>query len=203
MTTTYTALTPAIIAWAAERGLLHPDGTANKATPLAQHQKTLEEIGEAKEALENWRVAQGPEKSAWEPFLNKDVWASVDDYLAAIKNDAALELGDILVTLVLQAGMQGSTLEVCMGIPARLGWGPTDWPNVGDWSAMLSESISNPHSLFSRDALGEIGAIALCTEDAARTHLGMTGPECLALALEKIRDRRGVVMDGVFLKQSS
>lgn len=75
----YQELEKLVLQWADEKQIL------NKATPAAQANKTLEEVNELIEAIEN------------------------NDELEII--DA---LGDILVTIIIQAKMQGLSLENCL-----------------------------------------------------------------------------------------
>lgn len=187
---TYATLIPAAIAWAAARGLLHPDGTANQATPAAQHRKTLEEIGEAKGALE-----------VWQGTGNADA-----------RHALALELGDVLVTLVLQSTLQGVAWDECMRSSHRhgIGWGvdwhrsrgisdpPCTWQFAEYHASMLLVEIAM--GTGSPDAVEYMGNVARCVEDIARIELAMSGPECLALAMAKIEARRGSVVGGVFVK---
>ena len=76
---TYKELEPLIIQWAADKGIL------GKATPEAQAKKTLEEVNELIEAIDD------------------------NDRVEII--DA---LGDILVTIIIQAELQGVKLEDCL-----------------------------------------------------------------------------------------
>jgi hypothetical protein len=70
--------------WAEDRGILE------KATPLDQFEKTMEEISELRESLE---LQQGG-----------------DEIQGAIKDD----IGDITVTLIIQAKMQGLGFSECL-----------------------------------------------------------------------------------------
>jgi NTP pyrophosphatase (non-canonical NTP hydrolase) len=70
--------------WADERGILE------KATPMDQFEKTMEEIDELRESLE--------------------LQASGDEIRGAIKDD----IGDIAVTLIIQAKMQGLGFAECL-----------------------------------------------------------------------------------------
>ena len=186
---TYADLEPQCVAWAAARGLLHPDGTANQATPESQHRKTMEEVGEAQESLE-LKMRTGTAYSC---------------------RALALELGDILVTLVLQSALQGVVWDECLASASRhqAGWGstwrasqpsdpPCTWQFVEFHGSMLGMAIEQGHP---GDARTYIGAVARCVEDVARVELALLGPECLELALAKIEGRRGETVNGVFVKE--
>lgn len=187
---TYAELEPQVVAWAAARGLVDDEGKPLEATPMSQHGKTLEEIDEATDALRDWGI-----EKAW-----RDIGRRTPEQMEPAKHDLALEFGDILVTLCLQAAMHGTTLEQCKVEACKLQGKPFTWEYVGHWAAMLSESLGNPRSLFRFDAPGETGAIARCVEEECRIQLSLMGPECLALALAKIAGRQGEVVDGVFVK---
>ena len=182
---TYADIAPRVIAWAAARELVNADGSPLRANPLSQHGKTLEEIGEANDAL----MGDGP------------------------RRDLALELGDILVTLTIQSAMHGKAMEQCKAESGRLttGYGsdwylgkvghpPKTWAYIEDWAALLGDALANLDSPHRFDIAGLIGAVAICVEDAARIELAMLGPECLALALVKIEGRTGRVIGEVFVK---
>jgi NTP pyrophosphatase (non-canonical NTP hydrolase) len=84
-----------VIRWADEKGILA------KATPLTQFSKTEEEVEELRDAL----TAQD---EGWDFFINtKGVTVSTKDEI----EDA---IGDIVVTLIIQAKMQGLTLQQCL-----------------------------------------------------------------------------------------
>lgn len=206
---TYAELEPQVVAWAAARGLVDDEGKPLKATPTSQHGKTMEEIGEATKAL-----------TYWEPCRR---WTEDQPpkYIEVTRRELALEFGDILVTLVIQAAMHGSTLEQCMVESGRLGtgfgsdWGlgkvsnpPRNWEHVVDWAEMLRMALNSAErfkSSYSKrvaaaSARQYIGAIARCVEEECRIQLSLLGPECLALALGKIAGRSGEVVDGVFVK---
>lgn len=78
-----------VIQWAEDRSIFQ------KATPYKQAQKTLEECGELLYAI-------GKQDNA-------DI--SFED--ASIKEEVADAIGDVLVTLAIQAKMQDLTLEEC------------------------------------------------------------------------------------------
>lgn len=81
--------------WGKDKGIL------NKATPLDQFRKTLEEVDELREALE-------AQSQGLEYFTNsKGVLVNTQEEI----NDA---IGDISVTLTLQAKLQNTTIEECV-----------------------------------------------------------------------------------------
>ena len=188
---TYATVCPRVIAWAAARELVNADGSPLRANPLSQHSKTVEEIGEANEALAGLNSV----KALAVDMMGKYTLAAqcMGD---GPRRDLALELGDILVTLTIQSAMHGKTMEQCKTESGRLttGYGsdwhlgkvghpPKTWAYVGEWAAMLGDALANLDSPWRFDIAGLIGAVAICVEDAASIELAMLGPECLALAL--------------------
>ena len=84
-----------VINWGAEKGIL------DKATPLAQCNKTFEEVEELKEALE-------AQEQGLETFINsKGVLVNTD---AEIKD----AFGDIVVTVILGCKLQGLDFTDCL-----------------------------------------------------------------------------------------
>jgi hypothetical protein len=188
---TYADTEPRARAWAVARGLLHPDGTSDKATPQGQMAKTMEEIGEAQEAMLELNHA----KALAAEMLGPEFSLAAQCHTDGPRHRLALEFGDILVTLCLQAAMQGATLSECMALAGTLHF-PSTWPFLAIHAKGLEVAINN----YSARARAFIGKIALCVEDETRIQLSLTGPEVLAMALDKIEGRQGEVVEGVFVK---
>lgn len=91
----YNELEALVIAWGTQKGIF------SKGNPEAQCDKTLEEVYELKEALE----AQSIGLKNFKNIKGKNVLTSEE-----IKD----ALGDILVTIIIQAEMQGLKLEDCL-----------------------------------------------------------------------------------------
>lgn len=84
-----------VINWADEKGIL------SNATPLTQFSKTQEEVSELEHALDV--KARG-----FKDFINdKGLVVSADEEIED-------SIGDIVVTLIIQAKMQGLTLQQCL-----------------------------------------------------------------------------------------
>ena len=91
----YRDLEVKVLDWADDKGILE------KATPLAQANKTLEEVNELLEAV----TAQN---KGFKEFVNsKNKICKTDEEI----KDA---LGDILVTIIIGAELQGLNLEDCL-----------------------------------------------------------------------------------------
>jgi len=188
---TYATQEPRARSWAVARGLLHPDGTPDKATPQGQMAKTMEEIGEVVlEMIKLERTKELCEVLEWLPVLNARA-----KVLRLRRHRLAMEYGDILVTLTLQAAMQGATLEECRRL-APGGGSPHTWQFVEKWARKVGMAID----LYPEKVLSCLGALCLAVEDETRIQLSLTGPEVLAMALDKIEGRQGAVVGGVFVK---
>lgn len=91
----YDELEDLVIAWADEKGIL------DKATPLAQARKTEEEVHELLEAV-------GHQQNGEKEFINsKGKKVNTEEEV----KDA---LGDILVTIIIGAELQGLSLVDCL-----------------------------------------------------------------------------------------
>ena len=91
----YNELEPLVIQWAKEKRIL------DKATPLAQAGKTLEEVNELIEACE----AQS---------LCSENYTNSKGKLVNTQEELKDALGDILVTIIIGAELQGLKLEDCL-----------------------------------------------------------------------------------------
>ena len=91
----YKELEKLVLEWAKEKGILE------KATPLAQCNKTIEEVEELKEALINQNASRVTYKNSKGKKVNT-------------KEEIKDALGDILVTIIIGAKLQGLQLEDCL-----------------------------------------------------------------------------------------
>lgn len=206
----------------------HQKGIMQAAEPVAQMGKTLEEIGEAKQvvlAIERVQQRIKQELGKDPVMLLAEIYyvlsysdckkildhiegaLTPNKILDALKWLLSLEYGDILVTLCIQAQMQGSDLETCKDVhyfnpalSASFRNRPITWQFVDEWAHELNICVCTNQPNFEVSILPHIGALCHCVADAAQITLAMSAEECLGLALEKIRDRTGEVIDGVFIK---
>ena len=91
----YPELEAKVLVWAKEKGILE------KATPIAQANKTLEEVNELIEAV----AAQQEGKTN---FVNSK------GILVNTKEEIMDALGDVFVTIIIGAELQGLKLEDCL-----------------------------------------------------------------------------------------
>lgn len=95
MSNNFQELEKLVLEWADDKGIL------SKATPTAQANKTLEECNELIEAV----LAQS---------LSTDVFRNSKGELVNTKEEIKDALGDILVTIIIGAELQGLQLEDCL-----------------------------------------------------------------------------------------
>jgi NTP pyrophosphatase (non-canonical NTP hydrolase) len=91
----YNKLEALVISWASEKGIL------TNGTPIAQLDKTFEEVEELEEALQ----AQA---------MGLSEFTNAKDKIVNTKEEIIDALGDILVTIIIQAEMQGLKLTDCL-----------------------------------------------------------------------------------------
>lgn len=91
----YKELEELVLNWADDKGILE------KATPLAQAKKTLEEVEELLEAT----TAQS---KGFKEFIN------IKNKICKTEEEIKDALGDIFVTIIIGAELQGISLEDCL-----------------------------------------------------------------------------------------
>ena len=153
-----------IIEWGASKGLL----ARSKEQALAQHGKTEEEIEELKKAIAAFK--------AFGSYSNL--------------KEVRLEAGDVLVTLVLQAEIQGLSFADCLGGPNQ----PVDGARLAFFANRLKDQINRE-----RVAAQHISSVAHRLEWLVAPW-NLEPVDCLEAAWCKIRDRTGRTVGGVFIK---
>ena len=91
----YQELEKLVLKWANDKGILE------KATPMAQANKTLEEVQELIEAV------------YWQKY-NVETYVNEKGKQVNTKEEIKDALGDILVTIIIGAELQGLQLEDCL-----------------------------------------------------------------------------------------
>ncbi|MGB3295245.1 MAG: MazG nucleotide pyrophosphohydrolase domain-containing protein [Phormidesmis sp.] len=157
-------LEPLIVDWVIAEGLIiHTQEQA-----IAQHGKTEEEVGELQEAI-----------AAFERSPLSKLNASEQNQLV---EEMKLEAGDVLVTLIIQAAIQRTTLKDVGKLAAHCG--PISLPNALN---NLSNSIQWNIGFSVAEA---IARLAVAVEYAVGLY-GLDFEQCLEAAWLKIRDRTG------------
>lgn len=110
------------------------------------------------------------------------------------KNEIRLEAGDVLVTLIIQSAIQKfSFANAVLPIRYDLRQDPID---------LECQYLGTPIIGGVRPAVRfSMQRMTSALVDIVRPH-GLTLSECLEAAFDKIRDRKGKTIDGVFVKQA-
>ena len=157
--------------WARDRGILAA------ATPQAQWVKCSEELAEFREAYANYRS------------LDED-----SEKIMQVLNALRIELGDLLVTLIILAALNGDKVE------AWFSDNPIRKRIFGDDITDAVLAIA-PHISRNRHSTAKIAnACELIGAFCDRRSISVIG--CLKSAYAKISDRDGETIDGVFVKAS-
>jgi hypothetical protein len=178
MKPTYNDLTTAVLTWATARNII---GNNAKGAPFAQLKKTLEEVNETRDALVFADAAQRMTGRVSSAELNE------------IKDG----IGDVCVTLIIGGQMQGMIPQPDMELN-------TDKSNlqlmdeVGDLVLEAATWLYNPApqaAVFARFEfiLPRLKLIA--------SRFGWTLEECLEAAWDEIKDRKGKMVNGEFVKE--
>ena len=178
-------LEPLIIKWADSKGLIkHTTGQA-----IAQFGKTEEEIGELTEAINVYNGVQTCLDDGHPSYEQSDVDAALDQ--------VRLEAGDVLVTLVIQKAIQ----ELKGNAPPSY----KRWLQSIAHEKTLKESIAQLKKALLGKKILQVDkwteVLAYQVESLVKPY-GLALDECLNAAWEKIRDRTGQTIDGVFVKDS-
>lgn len=214
MTPTLSQLEPLISQWAHDKGIM------TAANPVGQMDKTAEEVGEARmfeaaiELVRRGIALNASTVGLWDLVENvlppKDCKKVVDlipglmtadNLMEALKHLLALELGDILVTLCIQAEMQGFTLSSILPYDINV-YDENDnlreWDNVDYFVSELSAAVVGGSKL---KIITGLISVYTCVRGIAQLGLEMTPEECIALAYEKIKGRSGYMNEaGQFVK---
>lgn len=158
--------------WAKPKGLC--DRT--QAQALAQHSKTEEEVGELLAEIQSYE--------SWTHTVGFDG-------LKPARDRIKIEAGDVLVTLIIQCEIQGYSIKDALILVQY----QPDFP--------ISYYVRAMRGWIEADGVKtvklEMGVIAIALEKLIKPY-NLTLLECLEAAWEKIRDRTGQTIDGVFVK---
>ncbi len=179
MKPTYNDLTTAVLTWATARNII---GNNAKGTPFAQLKKTLEEVNETRDALVFAEAAQRMTGQVSSAELNE------------IKDG----IGDIAVTLIIGGQMQQMIPQPDLELT-------TDKSNlelmdeIAD-SVLTIARLSDDYPLSgfvgnSKQILARLKLIA--------SRFGWTLEECLECAWDEIKDRKGRMVNGEFVREKT
>jgi hypothetical protein len=177
MKPTYHDLTTAVLTWATARNII---GESAKGTPFAQLKKTLEEVNETRDALLTREVSN--QYRAEREYVLRDIKDGI---------------GDVCVTLIIGGQMQGMIPQPDMELT-------TDKSNLEIMDEVAQEVlrlatwiVSMPAKAWfvssSEQILSRLKLIA--------SRFGWTLEECLEAAWDEIKDRKGRMVNGEFVKE--
>ena len=178
MKPTYHDLTTAVLTWATARNII---GDNAKGTPFAQLKKTLEEVNETRDALVFADAAQ----------------SMTGQVISAELHDIKDGIGDVAVTLIIGGWL-------CGWIPQQAIELTTDKSNLELMDEVadhilnivrVSDGYPRPEFVSnSQQILARLKLIA--------SRFGWTLEECLECAWDEIKDRKGRMVNGEFLKEA-
>jgi hypothetical protein len=180
MKPTYNDLTTAVLTWATARNII---GDNAKGTPFAQLKKTLEEVNETRDALVFADAAQRMTGQVSSAELNE------------IKDG----IGDIAVTLIIGGQMQGMIPQPDMELT-------TDKSNLELMDEVAEYVLQSAYWLYPPGSQPEIIAIfhsILPRLKLIASRFGWTLEECLEAAWDEIKDRKGRMVNGEFVREKT
>lgn len=150
-------------------------GATGEGTRIGQQAKTEEEFRELLEAIET------------------------DD-----RHEQRDAIGDIYVTVVMQAQMWGLTIADCCATElVRSEWLGND---SGQHLARLNDAVSQISDAICRDDIDEVKfgiSNALVELSGLSSELGFSLAECIDAAWNEIKDRKGRMINGIFVKEAA
>jgi hypothetical protein len=178
MKPTYNDLTAAVLTWATARNII---GDNAKGTPFAQLKKTLEEVNETRDALVFADAAQRMTGRVSRAELNE------------IKDG----IGDIVVTLIIGGQMQGM-------IPYPNTELLTNKSNLKLMDEVAERVLEAATWLYAPEAAAPVVTrfeMILAPLKLIASRFGWTLEECLECAWDEIKDRKGKMVNGEFVKE--
>jgi hypothetical protein len=181
MKLTYNDLTIAVLTWATARNII---GDNAKGTPFAQLKKTLEEVNETRDALVFADAAQRMTGQVSSAELNE------------IKDG----IGDVVVTLIIGGQMQEWVPQPQIELT-------TDKSNL-DLMDEVAELVLETALIFRPTYAIGISFAQRAEQILARLKLiasrfGWTLEECLEAAWDEIKDRKGKMVNGEFVREKT
>jgi hypothetical protein len=180
MKPTYNDLTTAVLTWATARNII---GESAKGTPFAQLKKTLEEVNETRDALVFAEAAQRMTGQVTIAELNE------------IKDG----IGDIAVTLIIGGQMQQMIPQPDMELT-------TDKGNLELMDEVAEYVLTKCYYLGFKESRGVFASSAkqiLARLKLIASRFGWTLEECLEVAWNEIKDRKGEMINGEFVREKT
>jgi hypothetical protein len=192
MKPTYNDLTIAVLTWATARNII---GDNAKGTPFAQLKKTLEEVNETRDAL----VAHIVTNDLIRIIPKKTNIETIKKGITQIESWIKDGIGDIAVTLIIGGQMQQMIPQPDMELT-------TDKSNL-DLMDEVAEYVLEAAPLLKMNT--ELAATQIVDKfegilfrlKLIASRFGWTLEECLECAWDEIKDRKGRMVNGEFVKE--
>jgi hypothetical protein len=180
MKPTYNDLTTAVLTWATARNII---GDNAKGTPFAQLKKTMEEVNETRDALVFADAAQRMTGQVSSAELNE------------IKDG----IGDIAVTLIIGGQMQQMIPQPDMELT-------TDKSNLDLMDEVAECVLEVATWLYGPEPQAAVASsfkAILSRLKLIASRFGWTLEECLECAWDEIKDRKGKMVNGEFVREKT
>jgi hypothetical protein len=182
MKPTYNDLTTAVLTWATARNII---GDNAKGTPFAQLKKTMEEVNETRDALVFADAAQRMTGQVSSAELNE------------IKDG----IGDVCVTLIIGGQMQAIIPQPDMELT-------TDKSNLDLMDEVAGYVLEAAPLLKTNTELSVTQIVdkfegILFRLKLIASRFGWTLEECLEAAWDEIKDRKGKMINGEFVREKT
>src|SRR5699024_4345558 len=172
--------------------------------------KTSESFKKLRDIFQRKSVVNKANDEMFEEAFDK----ATEEYDGALRRLAEVERKERLDELLAQCTPKNAHEEVDWGSPY-----PTTTDKTREWSIARNMHIAEPHKqalklgeefgeLFeglakgneelTKDALGDMYVVMTIMAQ----HIGVTIEECIEIAYDEIKDRKGRMVDGVFVKES-
>src|SRR5699024_10283856 len=173
--------------------------------------KTSESFKKLRDIFQRKSVVNNENDEMFEEAFDK----AIEDYDGALRRLAEVERKERLDELLAQCTPKNAHEEVEWGSP----YPTTTTDKIREWSIARNLHIAEPHKqalklgeefgeLFeglakgneelTKDAIGDMYVVMTIMAQ----QLGFTIEECIEIAYDEIKDRKGRMVDGVFVKES-
>jgi hypothetical protein len=191
MKPTYNDLTTAVLTWATDRNII---GESAKGTPFAQLKKTLEEVNETRDALVAHAVTSDALRSMPVKANVAAIRVGVEKSMRSIKDG----IGDVVVTLIIGGQMQQMIPQPDMELT-------TDKSNLVLMDEVAELVLEAATRLYPAPQAAVVARFEfmLSRVKLIASRFGWTLEECLECAWDEIKDRKGKMVNGEFVREKT
>jgi hypothetical protein len=192
MKPTYNDLTTAVLTWATARNII---GDNAKGTPFAQLKKTLEEVNETRDALVAHAVTSDALRSMPVKANVAAIRVGVEKSMRSIKDG----IGDVCVTLIIGGQMQGMIPQPDMEMLNN----KSNLELMDEVAERVLEAATLLYSPEARTSIVACFELILYRLKLIASRFGWTLEECLEAAWDEIKDRKGKMVNGEFVREKT